>query len=249
MGDVNCSWTSEGFRPTQSDDRNFLLTYQSEGGNVCTSKGDFVAVTVTAEAALPVSSYQLGLKYDQSKLEYIGNAPGDLPDYTPDNFAERDGNIRTVWFRNDFQTEQFSAPRSLLNFTLRRMKAFANWRQPFLLTTDVLKGNFFGENGTLLSPSLAITQHPVMPNGILLSSFPNPLTNEVSFSFFLINPSSVEFRLSDYIGGTIQANQTYDAGQHTFLFNNLNGLANGPINFAIKMGTSVYSGILIKTQP
>lgn len=43
--------------------------------------------------------------------------------------------------------------------------------------------------------------------------------------------------------------QPFPSGVHSFAFPTLNSLANGPLNYAVRIGNVTYSGILIKSLP
>lgn len=250
MGDVNCEFMpEEEFTSSESDDRNLFVSYNTPSNNDCIANGDIFAITMSANAGQPLLGYQLGLKYDQDKLQYIGNEAGDLPDFNADNFAELNGNIRTLWYRNDFEAETFSSTKSLFKLHFKSLDEFCNLEPYFMVDNNVLKCEFYGESSQIISPSLLIDYHPISPTGTLLSPFPNPVSNSVTFSFQLNDPCVVEIRLSDYLGGMLHSSQIYSSGLQTNTFNDLSGLSNGPVNYMVKMGASVFSGILIKTQP
>lgn len=93
VGDVNCNMDVDEFAPGGEGDG--LITVSTTGTN-CVTADDVITVDVKATSGNALLGYQLGMRYDDANLRFLGISSGNLPDFTQDNFAPTESQIRTV---------------------------------------------------------------------------------------------------------------------------------------------------------
>lgn len=126
---------------------------------------------------------------------------------------------------------------------------FCDLSSVFNFDDEILPVIFYDNNIEPMEANIELAYQKQTPIGRLLSLYPNPTTNSATFSFQLNQPSIVEIRLSDYLGGVLTTSQSYNAGTFSYTFSSLNSLANGSLNYTVKIGDLTYSGILVKSLP
>ncbi|MFN0037142.1 MAG: hypothetical protein ACKVUS_18960 [Saprospiraceae bacterium] len=248
LGDVNCTMMIDGFSPPGGGEDG-LVTEGSTGGGICAQNNDVVTVEVKASVGQALVGYQLGMRYEQGALQYLGNSAGNLTDYSPENFAERNGEIRTLWNRNDFQAESITGQKTLFKLHFKVLDNFCDLSEVLALDKGVEPSIFYDDGVQPMSAHVVLSYQKETPAGQLLSLYPNPATNSATFAFQLDQANMVDIRLSDYQGGVLTMSQPYNTGTSSYTFPNLSSLADGPLNYTVKIGNLSYSGILIKSQP
>ena len=246
MGDVNCDMVVDGL--VSSGGGESLVTVGSVGSE-CVQNNDVITLEVKGSVNQALEGYQLGMQFDQNKLQYLGSSAGNLTDYNPDNFGIRDGEIRALWNKNNFQPEPMATQKTLFKLHFKVLNSFCGLSSVFYLNDAILPAKFYNYNVEPIAANIVLTYQKETPKGKLMSLYPNPTTNSATFSFQLDEPSIVTIRLSDYLGGILNMSQTYNAGTSNYTFPNLSSLANGSLNYTVQIGNLTYSGILVKSQP
>jgi hypothetical protein len=246
MGDVDCTMTIDNGLVSSGGEG--LVTSGSTGSE-CVQNNDVITIEVKGSASQPVEGYQLGMQYDQNKLQYLGSSAGNITDYSSDNFNVRNGEIKTMWNKFNFQPESMETQKTLFKLHFKALNSFCGLTGVFNLNEEVLPATFYNFNVAPMAANIELTYQKQTPTGNLISLYPNPTTNSATFSFLLNQPGLVTIRLSDYLGGTLNMNQTYNAGTFTYTFPSLSSLVSGPLNYTIQIGNLTYSGVLVKSQP
>src|SRR5690606_36487263 len=84
VGDINCNMDVDEFTPGGEGDG--LLTVSTTGTN-CVIAGNVITVEVNATSGTALLGYQLGMRFDNANLQFLGISSGNLPDFNQDNFA------------------------------------------------------------------------------------------------------------------------------------------------------------------
>ncbi len=245
VGDVNCNMNVDEFAPGGGGDE--LITVSSGGAN-CVNVSDVITLEVNATSAHTLLGYQLGIRYDENGLQFLGASSGNLPDFSQDNFAPNEGQIRTLWYKNNAQPESLTSQRTLFKLHFKVLDDFCNILDVLSLDDEVLGNMAYDQSGESVSAAVTFNYQSEQPTGTFTSVYPNPANNSVAFNFQINQSSTVEIRLSDYLGNTLTHNESYLSGTHSHTFNNLSSLSNGALNYWVTIGGIGYSGILIKSQ-
>jgi len=245
MGDVNCDMNVDELN---QDDEEELVTIGSAIGP-CIQTNDVITIDLHALSAQPLLSYQLGIKFDETALQYLGSSSGNLPYYDTENFATKNGELRTFWHSNTLQPVSMENPKTIFKLHFKATDNFCNLSDVFYLDNEVKRSIFYNADLQPMEGGLALSYQKEAPIGRLLSVYPNPTANASTFAFQLDQSCTVEICVSDYLGGILNMSQSYTAGMYAYTFPSLSSLANGPLNFTVKIGNLTYSGILFKSSP
>jgi hypothetical protein len=170
-------------------------------------------------------------------------------DYNPEYFNKIGDEIRTLWHRSDFLPESFTTSKTLFKLHFKALDGFCSLSDVFDLKDSSGMNIFYDGDIESMQGNVVFTYQKESPVGSLATIYPNPASSTVTFGFQLNQASVVEIRLSDYLGGVINVSQSYSSGPNYYTFPSLSGLANGPINYTVKMGNLTYSGIIVKSLP
>lgn len=242
VGDVNCTMTPDSFTTTDDD----LITMGSPT-LTCVEENDIITVDVYGSSSSNLLAYQLGLGYNTDDLQFLGVSPGTLPDFSQDNFAASSGKIKTVWLKNNGQGEDLSTPKTLFKMHFKVLNDFCDIMEELNLSTSILPSFAIDSVHGPVEATLALSYQATPPDGRLLTVSPNPSTTSVTFGFLLGTTATVEIRLSDYLGNTLQNSQQYSTGSNSYTFSSLSSLTSGALNYSVKINGVTYSGILIKS--
>ena len=244
MGDLNCDMMIDQLlNPNDGD--------VSSGFAIgdCVQNNDIITISVQGSVSQPLLAYDLCMEFDDSKLSYLGSSSGNLVDYNPEYFNKIGNEIRTLWHRSDFLPESFTTSKTLFKLHFKAMDGFCSLSDAFDLKDSSGMNIFYDGDIESMQGNVVFSYQKVSPVGSLATIYPNPASSTVTFGFQLNQASMVEIRLSDYLGGVINASQSYNSGPNYYTFPSLSGLANGPINYTVKMGNLTYSGIIVKNLP
>ena len=244
MGDLNCDMLiGQLLAPNDGDVSSGFV------GGQCVQNNDIITISVQGNVSQPLLAYALCMQFDDAKLSYLGNSTGNIDNYTPENFNKIGDEIRTLWHRSDFLPESFSTPKTLFKLHFKALDDFCSLSDVFNLKDSSGMNIFCDGDIESMEGSLVFSYQKESPVGSLVTIYPNPTSSTVTFGFQLNQPSVVEIRLSDYLGGVINASQSYSSGPNYYTFTSLSDLVSGPINYTVKMGTLTYSGIIVKSLP
>ncbi len=244
MGDLNCDMVIDQLlNPNDGDVSSCFV------GGVCVQNNDIITISVQGSVSQPLLAYDLCMQFDDTKLSYLGSSLGNLVDYNPEYFKKTGDEIRTLWHRSDFLPESFTTSKTLFKLHFKALDGFCSLSDVFDLKDSSGMNIFYDGDIESMQGNVVFSYQKVSPVGSLATIYPNPASSTVTFGFQLNQPSVVEIRLSDYLGGVINTSQSYSSGPNFYTFPSLSGLANGPINYTVKMGNLTYSGIIVKSLP
>lgn len=245
VGDVNCNASTNITNPDNDNDK-FSTTFPSLN---CVDAGENIALRIGATSDSSILAYQLGIKHDETHLEYQGVTVGNLPDFSHDNFGIMQGEIKTVWYKSNSQAENISSSKTLFVLHYKVLSEFCDLSQVVEFTDDVLNNAFYGSTEEALVTNLALNYQIENRDGTLTSAYPNPATNNgtLTFNFELNQSNNVTIHVSDYLGNYLTYSNMYSSGSHSYSFNNLTSLTNGALNYVVTIGTTNFSGALIKS--
>lgn len=245
VGDVDCNAQIDQFSPPDDDDNKFSVDIPATN---CVNAGDDISLSIRATSSQSVQGYQLGIKYDELALQFLGTSIGSLPDFSFDNFASTPGKIKSIWYKANSQGENITIPQTLFNLRFKTLVDFCSISQIIEFEDEVLNNVFYGSSGEPVETSVILNYETEGRDGELLNIYPNPASNNISFDFELQQSKNVEIRLSDYLGHQLVYTNQYSEGSHSYTFSNLTSLTNGPLNYVITIGGTTFTGILIKSQ-
>ena len=245
VGDVDCNANIEQFTPPDDDDDKFSAILP---GTSCVNTGEEILLTIQATSNQSILAYQMGIKYNETVLQFLGESPGNLPDFSYDNFGSKTGEIRTIWYKTNAQEENIATSKILFNLRFKARSGFCDISQVFEFDGNVLNNAFYGSSEYPVETDITLSYQVDNQTSALLSAYPNPALNSVSFDFQLAQSNTVEIRVSDYLGHQVTHTGQYSDGNHSYTFNSLASLSNGSLNYVIIIGSTVYSGVLVKSQ-
>lgn len=187
VGDVNGNATTSS-RPGE---RPVLPV--SLGAVGVRTRGGIFTVPVTYTGDRKLEAFQMGLRFDPSKLELLGPSMGDLPGYTADHFGltrRAEGEIRALWLSpTGDEFDRIGAGTVLFYLSFRALADLPE-SEPQLLLDDTVLDNAAWE-GDLSEYTLAPdanaghrdeTAANTPAQGFRAGVRPNPSSGEVVFS-------------------------------------------------------------------
>jgi hypothetical protein len=207
-------------------------------------------INITGQCSDTVSGYQLGFAFDPTYFEISAVNKGDLPSFTVDNFGLNElnlGKLRTIWVdeRMENITDSLGTKR-LFDIYAKALRPICNINNVFAIDNSVLASNFYKFNG---KPVEALLSWDIVQEEIkyfLTNVYPNPVTNNLAFSFELLEPTDVNIIVQDYYGHSIIHSDTYLQGAFDFSFTNLSSLQGNLLSYTATLGNRVYAGSIVK---
>ncbi len=142
IGDVNCSaincngtCTSCATYPQRPANpaEHFALTMPG----MAAKAGEVLILPVYAGSDHPLIAYQVGLRFDPARFEYVAISAGDVPGFTPDclNLSEvSEGKIKVLWLSFDHESNYLQPGQALFYVALRALSDVGKREQ--IVTAD-----------------------------------------------------------------------------------------------------------------
>ncbi len=180
VGDVNGN--------AQANARALPATTIAVPGQGALAAGQVINVPVVYTGSGPLEAFQLGLRFDASKLELLGPSQGELPRYNAGNFGltrAAEGEIRSLWFADPTVPDEALRPGDALFYLSFRVKKPLPPAAALLDADDGVLANIAWSaegkafsicRGQLLEDRAAPTSPPVA--GLWAECLPNPAGDE-----------------------------------------------------------------------
>lgn len=246
-----------------SDDDQFLSTStllsSAPQGQIINSGESFqVSINLLSIDSLLVQGYQLSLDFDTEFVEIDGLLNGDTP-FSTDNFNFLSGSqegeleLRHIWF-SETLTPRSLTPRNFesifnLQLTAKQQINTTNLTEIISLGLDSLPPRFINTGNETVPIILSMSLNTVNNSNkqFVQSIFPNPATNQVSFSIESLEMANANITLWDQFGNSLQINSVpLQIGQNTISSNSLGNLQNGTIYYNISTNTTSLTGYFLK---
>ena len=182
VGDVNNNATGSA-KPS-----NRPVTTISWANNGAKS-GTTLSIPVVYTGSEILEALQLGLKFDPSRYQLIGTAPGDLSGYTAANFGltqASKGEIRTLWFPSMNPDERIKPGTVLFYLNFKVLKGAADANFELSLDNNLLSNLAWQQDGTEFSIAGASASERIpvedqkSENTLQVKVQPNPSLGAVS---------------------------------------------------------------------
>jgi hypothetical protein len=185
VGDVNNSAIVDPMKPSSRQVTTITWT------NTVAKSGATLTIPVVYAGSETLEALQLGLRFDPSRYELIGTAPGDLSGYTSSNFGltqASKGEIRTLWFPSMNPDERIKPGMVLFYLNFKVLKGATDATFDLVLDNNLLSnlawqqdGTEFSIAGTPTSERIPVEVHK-SENTLQVNVQPNPSSGAVSMS-------------------------------------------------------------------
>jgi hypothetical protein len=159
--------------------------------NTAAKNGTTLSIPVVYTGSETLEALQLGLKFDPSRYQLIGTAPGDLSGYTAANFGLTQagkGEIRTLWFPSQNPDERIKPGTVLFYLNFKVLKGAADATFELVLDNNLLSNLAWQQDGTEYNIAGASTSERIpaedhrSENTLLVKVQPNPSSGAVSMT-------------------------------------------------------------------
>jgi hypothetical protein len=251
----NADLSSDGNQPLSASS---LVSSAPQGQIISSGESFQVSINLSSIDSLLVQGYQLSLDFDAEFVEINGLLNGDTP-FSTDNFNFLSGSqegeleLRHIWYSETLTPISLS-PRNLksiftLQLTAKQKINTTNLTEIILLDLNSLPPRFVntGDETVPVILSMSISAINNINKQFVESTFPNPATNQVSFSIESLEMANANITLWDQFGNSLQINSVpLQIGQNTISSNSLGNLQNGIIYYNISTSTTSLSGYFLK---
>jgi Cohesin domain len=221
-------------------------------------KGDVITLPVKANGLEELIAYQMGLRFEPAKLEFIGASKGDLGGYTKDNLGLTDlnlGMIRTLWFTAEEQeTGVVNKGTVLFNLSFRALEDVADIASLLRLDDAVLPNLGFNREGQAYSLALSPSKVDAPANGTIAqpvkaTCFPNPFSNTLGVSASVPEDCKGSIWLFDAFGRRLAYQEvSLTKGDNLITIDQAATLAPGVLNWQVRTPFGQVSGVVVKQK-
>jgi len=159
--------------------------------NTGAKSGTTLSIPVVYTGLETLEALQLGLKFDPSRYQLIGTAPGDLSGYTSANFGLTQagkGEIRTLWFPSQNPDERIKPGTVLFYLNFKVSEGAPDATFELVLDNNLLSNLAWQQDGTEFSIAGASASERIpaedhkSENTLQVNVQPNPSSGAVSMS-------------------------------------------------------------------
>ncbi|GAB4489036.1 MAG: hypothetical protein OHK0019_06110 [Saprospiraceae bacterium] len=217
--------------------------------------GDYYTLPLRAGGEIPLTAWQMALRFDAEALELVGPSLGDLPSINADNFGltqVSDGLIRALWFAQPGEEESLKPGQTLFHLTFRAKSDIANLSALLSIDDEALASLGWQDDGTAYALRLAPvspseTREQAAANPFAAICRPNPTSSEANFD--LVMAESGKMRLSIYGAfGTRVFFREYslEKGAHTLTVPEASEWPAGVYHWELRRGKERAQGTFIR---
>jgi len=251
--DENCDGMLPPFTGNHLEDRAAVQLTAAAAGRSA-KKGEVVTLSVRSNAGGLVA-FQAGLHFDPAVLQFIGPSKGDLEGYTAENFGLTElnkGNIRTLWFASDEETQVIRENDFLFNLTFAALADIPDLSNVLSLDDGVLENLAYDREGTEYSLSMSFSgENPQATNAgkyIEASCRPNPFSQELTFDVTVPGACpKATLWVFDAFGRRLAYKEVpLVKGRNELLLEESSKLTAGVLNWQVRTPSGKASGIVVK---
>ena len=214
--------------------------YQVKIATPKVKSGQLVTIPISAAHAAPLVAWQMGIRFDVTRLDFVSATPGDLSDISADNFGLTDvqeGVIKSAWMGQLNNSEDHVNPNDVLFYlTFRAKGELLNTDHLLDLDTDILACNGWMADYTKF-PLKQVTADGVgiRSDDNAVASFyagcrPNPSKSDFVIDLSVNNPTSIVITFYDALGKSV-CQKTMDV---------TTGMQTIPIKESIQWPSGIY---------
>ncbi|TAK34540.1 MAG: hypothetical protein EPO28_15870 [Saprospiraceae bacterium] len=261
IGDVNLSnhclaCPGENFSGSTEDREIQYPSYPINIAKGGAKKGDVITLPIKANGPEELVAFQMGLKFEPAKLEFIGASKGELGGYTKGNFGLTDlsaGMIRTLWFTTEEQeTGVVSKGAVLFNLSFRALADVADISAMLRLDDAVLPNLGYKREGKAYSLALSSFKEDALANGtvaqpVKATCFPNPFSNTLGVSVSVPEDCKGSIWLFDAFGRRLAYQEaSLTKGDNLIAIDQAATLAPGVLNWQVQTPLGQVSGVVVR---
>ena len=219
-------------------------------------KNDDKTIVLRSKSAGNVVALQIGMRFLQSKFKIKDIEKGD---FNTDNdlfdFNREDkGELRVLWFNKRGHTKNIRVGTVLLKAKVKANENIDDLLNVLNLDDQILKTEFYGENGNLIPMDLEWDDEDDNGNSngnntIAVNTFPNPFTNEFTFEINSPVAAPATITISNVITRqNVVIQRQLLRGLNVVNINNTASLPAGILTYSIVVGNNIVNGTITKAR-
>jgi len=246
-GDVN--FDAEVSLPMLNEDYGYTFSAAPQS---CLESGQTAVVLVKANAPGKIDGYQMGIRFDEGAVQILGYNQGDVSPFSPDNFGAanlNDGELRTMWI--DYAGSPIvlnNTTKTLFKLHVKALRQVCDIADYIELDHTIIENLFYDPDLNLKEVSLALEVQAEEIKHKVLSVYPNPTSDAVTFDLELGEAATVNIQLLDSSNASINSSGSYSAGTHSISFASTSTLLNGMLTYRVTIGNELYTGNIVKVN-
>ncbi len=250
MGDVSCT---PSFQITEPE---LILLGDMLNSSTGVGVGTTLSVDVALNAAEDIDAYQFSIAAVPSlKIESVAigdHFNNDMQDFF--HLDEAQNALNHVWYSNTFATQHFPQGHALYRMKVKVVAPISSLENAFRINQTTVPAYRFGPQHRPMVLNLHVNNATyVAPetneNPLLLSVFPNPTSDKVTFSYKLNTQGNVTISISDNYGRVLQM---YDMqgtiGWNEFTTASLNVTPGTILNYTVQSPEGTSRGRILTQE-
>jgi len=252
VGDVNGSANPGQFQNNEPQYRNSAALFSDK--EIAISAGTEFLLSVRANNFVESVAYQMGLRFDQRKIEFIDFKKGDLQMFDKDNFGLKrleHGELRAIWIEPSIHPNVDFENPVLFSLHLKSKENLQNLLDFMNLDDQILDNKFYLFDGSLARVDLDFEIQRFPSLGELTSGsteiFPNPFREEAILAFNLPLSAELKITIGNSWGKILETYQRlFEEGYNEFALGR--NLPAGVFFYSIEGGNHFVNGKMVKTN-
>ena len=249
VGDVN----NNAIGSAKPSDRPIATISWANNG---AKSGTTLSIPVVYTGSETLEALQLGLKFDPSRYQLIGTAPGDLSGYTSANFGLTQagkGEIRTLWFPSMNPDERIKPGTVLFYLNFKVSEGAPDATFDLVLDNNLLSNLAWQQDGTEFSIAGASASERIPAEGyksentLQVNVQPNPSSGAVSMTINAPQAMKARIVLFSAAGHRVLLRDvTLSEGEQLVALPEVLNLPAGVYSWKVYAGGSKAHGQLVK---
>jgi len=160
-----------------------------------------------------------------------------------------DGELRTMWI--DYAGSPIvlnNTTKTLFKLHVKALRQVCDIADYIELDHTIIENLFYDPDLNLKEVSLALEVQAEEIKHKVLSVYPNPTSDAVTFDLELGEAATVNIQLLDSSNASINSSGSYSAGTHSISFASTSTLLNGMLTYRVTIGNELYTGNIVKVN-
>jgi Secretion system C-terminal sorting domain len=216
--------------------------------------GMSVTLSLKAEYAGQISSFQVGFNLSPTKLQLKKILKGDLKTASDefDSDITTNGEIRALWYNNKGKNKNFTEGVTLMKIKVKSVADIQDILNDFKMDDALVQNNFYDENGNTASVKLTLeidNAADVEDSPYTVKTYPNPFKNELTFEINTPKSEDAVITIYNAFGSVLSVTKkNLNEGVNLININNTDSFPMGSLSYTIKTPTQLLNGYVTKAR-